>query len=179
MKMEKILISESSNNSDELYAVVYGNSNIMDFLLKQDVNVDDLHPDALASYYVDYYFSQANSAGFSKFVHSSQWNSDMNARIAYGLKEIKSFKHLVLFNERVEAVNKIPSDKLESFLEQHYDLDSDLKTELDEDKSFYWIDDDIVDLNGQWLKEHQDKEVLSMDNIFLELEKVLGRPIQR
>ena len=179
MNKKQILLSETANNSDDLYAVVYGNSNMVKFLLNEGMELDKIHPDALAAYYVDYYFSQVNSAGFSKFVHDSQWNSEMNAGIAYGLKAIKSFKHFELFSQKQDEVNALPSDDLERFLENHYDIDSELKKKLDEDKSFYWIDDDIVDLNGQWLKEHKDTKVLSMDNIYLELEEMLGKPIKR
>jgi len=177
--MEQILISEATYNSNELHPIVYGHSKIISFLLSKNVDLDKIHPDALASYYVDYYFSQVNMAGFSKFVHTSQWNTDMNDRIAYGLKAMKSFKHLEFFINKRKEVDNISSDKLERFLESHYSADMPLREELDEDKSFYWIDDEIIDLNGQWLKEHKDVKVLSMDDIFLELEKILGEPIQR
>ena len=179
MKMEQILMSENANNGDDLYAVVNANSKIISFMLNKDVSVEDIHPDALASYYVDYYFSQVNSAGFSKSVHDSQWNADMNARILHGLKEMKSFKHYEHFLNRQDEVGRIPADKLKSYLDYNYVIDSPLREELDEDKTFYRIDDEIVDLNGQWLKEHKDTKVLSMDDIFLELEKILGREITR
>ncbi len=179
MKMEQILMSESTNNGNDLYAVVYGNSKIMSFMLNQSVNVEDLHPDALASYYVDYYFSQVNSAGFSKFVHASQWNADMNASIAHGLKEMNSLQHLEFFLKKQEEINSFSSDKLDAYLENVYYTDCPVRAELDEDKSFYWLDDEIVDLNGQWLKDHKDTKVLSMDEIFLTLEEILGRPIER
>ena len=177
--MKQILMSENAHKGNDLYAVVNGNSKIISFMLNQDVSVEDIHPDALASYYVDYYFSQVNSAGFSKFVHASQWSAEMNASIAHGLKAMKSFKHLEFFISKQKEVNKIPSDKFQSYLDYNYVIDSPLREELDEDKTFYRIDDEIVDLNGQWLKEHKDTRVLSMDDIFLELEKILGRPITR
>jgi len=179
MKMEQILIPENAYNSNELHPVMYGNSKIISFLLSKNIDLDKIHPDALASFYVDYYFSQVNMAGFSKFLHSSQWNSDMNDRIAYGLKEMKSFKHLEYFINKRKEIDALPSDKLEIFLDNHYMLDNPLRVEIDEDKTFYWIDDEIVELNGQWLKEHKDTKVLSMDDIFLELEKILGEPITR
>lgn len=179
MKMEQILIPENAYSSNELHPVMYGNSKIISFLLSKNIDLDKIHPDALASFYVDYYFSQVNMAGFSKFLHSSQWNSDMNDRIAYGLKEMKSFKHLEYFINKRKEIDALPSDKLEIFLDNHYMLDNPLRVEIDEDKTFYWIDDEIVELNGQWLKEHKDTKVLSMDDIFLELEKILGEPITR
>ena len=179
MKMEQILIPENAYNSNELHPVMYGNSKIISFLLSKNIDLDKIHPDALASFYVDYYFSQVNMAGFSKFLHSSQWNSDMNDRIAYGLKEMKSFKHLEYFINKRKEIDALPSDKLEIFLDNHYMLDNPLRVEVDEDKTFYWIDDEIVELNGQWLKEHKDTKALSMDDIFLELEKILGEPITR
>ncbi len=179
MKMKQILISKNTYESDELYGIVDGNTKIISFVLAEKLGLDEIHPDALASYYAAYYFSQVNMAGFSKFVHDSQWNADMNERIAYGLKEMGSFKHLEFFLNKQKEINNISSDKLESYLESAYHVDMPLREEMDEDKTFYSIDDEIVDLNGQWLKEHKDISVLSMDDIFLELEVVLGRPIKK
>lgn len=179
MKMEKILISDGAYNSNDLYPVVFGNSKVIAYLLEQGVNVEDIHPVALASYYVDYYFSQVNTAGLAKFVHHSQWNNDMNDRIAYGLETMKAFEHLKFFNIKRNEIDNIPSEKLETYLENGYHPDEPLRVELDEDKRFYWIDDEIVDLNGQWLKEHKDTEVLSMDEIFLVIEEMSGKPIKR
>jgi hypothetical protein len=179
MKMEQILIPDGAYNSNELHPVMYGNSKIISFLLSKNVDLDKIHPDALASYYVDYYFSQVNMAGFSKFLHSSQWNTDMNDRIAYGLKEMKSFKHLEYFINKRKEINQLSADKLEIFLENRYMLDSPLREEIDEDKTFYSIDDEIVELNGQWLKEHKDTVALSMDAIFIILEEILGEPIKK
>ena len=179
MKMEQILISENTYNSNELHPVMYGNSKIISFLLSKNVDLAKIHPDALASYYVDYYFSQVNMAGFSKFVHSSQWNTDMNDRIAHGLKAMRAFKHLEFFINKRKEVNNLSSDKLETFLENHHTFDNPLSEELDEDKTFYSIDDEIVELNGQWLKEHIDTVVLSMDDIFVILEEIVGEPIKK
>ncbi|CAA6818235.1 MAG: Unknown protein [uncultured Sulfurovum sp.] len=179
MKMEQILISEVAHNSDEYYTVVNSNSRIINFLLAQKVSLDKIHPDALTAYYVDYYFSQVNMAGFSKFMHDSQWNKEINDKIEYGLRAIKSFKHLEFFLNKQKEIKEISSDELERYLENHYDIDDPIREALDEDKSFYRIDDDIVDLNGAWLKEHKDANVLSMDEIFVILEKITGKPIQQ
>lgn len=179
MKMEQILISEVAYESDEYYTVVNTNSRIINFLLSKKVSSDRIHPDALAAYYVDYYFSQVNGAGFSKFVHDSQWNTAINDSIAYGLKAMKSFKHLEFFNNKRKEINNYPSEELEIYLENGYHPDEPLRIQMDEDKTFYRIDDEIVDLNGAWLKEHKDIKVLSMDDIFLVLEEILGEPIKR
>lgn len=178
MKMEQILISDSAYQSDELYTVVYGNSKIVAYLLAEGLKAEEIHPDALAAYYVDYYFSQVNTGGFSKFVHSSEWNSEINSRIAYGLKEINSLAHLQYFLKQENTINQIPREELEDyFLGEPFD-EVPVREKLD-DMSFFSIDDQLVELNGQWLKEHKDVKVLSMDEIFLTLENLLGKPIQR
>ncbi|CAA6818355.1 MAG: DUF4375 domain-containing protein [uncultured Sulfurovum sp.] len=178
MKMEQILISDTANQSDELYAVVYSNSKIIAYLLAQGIKAEEIHQDALASYYVDYYFSQVNTGGFSKFVHNSEWDSEINSRVAYGLKAINSMEHLGFFLKKENEINQIAREKLEEYFLSDFFDESPLKAELD-DRSFFSIEDEIVDLNGQWLKEHKDTKVLSMDEIFLVLEEILGKPIQR
>lgn len=178
MKMEQILISDGAYESDEVYTIVYGNSKIVAYLLAQGFEPNDIHPDALAAYYVDYYFSQVNTGGFSKFVHSSEWNSEINSRIAYGLQEINSMEHLQYFLKRESEINQISKDELEDyFLGEPFD-EVPVREKLD-DMSFFSIKDQLAELNGQWLKEHKDLQVLSMDDVFLTLENVLGKPIQR
>ncbi len=179
MKMEQILISDNAYNSDELYGIVYENSKIIAYLLEQSINVEDIHQDALASYYVNYYFSQVNSGGFSKFLHHSKWDATINSRIAYGLQAMNAMEHLGFFLKQEEKVNQIPRETLESFFGYDYFVDNPIKKQLDEDKSFYFVDDDIVDLNGIFLKEHKDTKVLSMDEIFVVLEKIVGKPIKQ
>jgi hypothetical protein len=180
MKMKNILISENTYKSDDLYSVVYNNSKIINYLLSKNVDPKEIHPDALASCYVDYYFSQVNGAGLSKFVHASGWDSDMLDSIEHGLRSIKAENHLAWFvNKRKEIDETISDDKMEEYVELDYAVDDPLRIELDEDKSFYFIKDEIIDLNGQWLKDNKDTVVLSMDDIFVKLEEIVGAPIEQ
>lgn len=179
MKMEQILISDSAYNSDELYGIVYENSKIMGYLLAQGLKAEQIHADALASYYVNYYFSQVNSGGYSKFLHHSKWDAEINSRIAYGLQAMNAMQHLAFFLKQEAEVNEIPRETLESFFAYDYFVDNPIKAQLDADKSFYFVDDEIVELNGQWLKEHKDTKVLSMDEIFKIVEEVTGKAIEQ
>lgn len=179
MKMEQILISDNAYNSDELYSVVYGNSKIISYLLAEGISVEEIHQDALASYYVDYYFSQVNSGGFSKFIHHSKWDAEINSRIAYGLQAMNAMQHLGFFLKQEAIVNNISRKDLDSFCMYDYFVDNPIKGKVDEDKSFYFVDDEIVDLNAQWLKDHKDIKVLSMDEIFMLLEEIVGHPMKQ
>jgi len=179
MKMNEILISENTYKSDDLYSVVYNNSKIINYLLSKEIDPKELHPDALASCYVDYYFSQVNGAGLSKFVHASGWDKEMLDSIEYGLKSINAINHLGWFvAKRNEIDTSIPQQQLEEYLELEYAVDDPLRIKLDEDKEFYFMKDDIIELNAQWLKEHKDTVVLSMDNIFAKLEEIVGTPLE-
>lgn len=179
MKMNEILISENTYKSDDLYSVVYNNSKIINYLLSKKIDPKEIHPDALASCYVDYYFSQVNGAGLSKFVHASGWDTAMLDSIEHGLRSIKANNHLEWFlTKRKEIDTTIPEEKLEEYLELDYAVDDPLRIELDEDKVFYFIKDEINDLNAQWLKNHNDTVVLSMDEIFAKLEEIVGTSLE-
>jgi hypothetical protein len=180
MKMKNILISENTYKSDDLYSVVYKNSKIINYLLSKNVDPKEIHPDSLASCYVDYYFSQVNGAGLSKFVHASGWDTAMLDSIEHGLRSMKAENHLEWFvNKRKEVNETISEEKMEEYVELDYAVDDPIRIQLDEDKEFYFIKDEIIDLNGQWLKDHKDTVVLSMDDIFVKLEEIVGEPIEQ
>ena len=180
MKMKEILISENTYKSDEVYAVVYNNSKIINYLLSKNVDPKELHPDALASCYVDFYFSQVNGAGLSKFVHASGWDSDMLDSIEYGLKTIKAENHLAWFMKKREEINaSVSEEKMEEYVELEYAVDDPLRVQFDEDKDFYFLKDELIELNAQWLKEHKDTVVLPMDDVFAKIEEIVGSPLEQ
>ena len=53
-----ILVSQQSLGSDDSYAVIESNIDSVNALLKRLVEDEEITPEALKSYYVDYYLAQ-------------------------------------------------------------------------------------------------------------------------
>ena len=178
MKQTKIIISQNSVNSKDLYDIVYSNVTVVNLLLDQGLDEEEIHKDALASYYADYYLAQVENGGFSQYVYNSKWQNIVNDRVALGLELMKATKHLDYFNKKRAVLDKIPSEKLNDYFASDYFGDNDTRDELNDDV-FYNLDESISDLNAIWLKNHTDTIILSIDDMFLALEKIVGKAIER
>ena len=67
---------------------------------------------------------------------------------------------------------------MNSFFESKYFGENETRDKLKND-AYFDIDENLIDLNGKWLKNHSDLKVLTIDNMFEEIEKHIGREIKR
>ena len=176
--MKHIIISEGAMSSGEAANIVYSNVTFVNLLLEEDMPWEQIHPDALASYYLDYYDSQYRNGNFSQFVYNSGWDADVNSIIEKGLEQIKAPLHLQLFREQVAVTNSLTRQQLEQFLDGGYFGENPLRNMLKNDR-FFQLQEDISELNAAWLINHPDIKVLSIDGMYEEAEKLVGRMIER
>lgn len=178
MKFKNILISESSYNSSEAEDAVRSNISAVNLLREEQVEDQHIHPDALTSYYIDYYLAQVNNGGFPQFVYNSRWNEELNNIIEYGLNEIGAEKHLAFFRKQKTKVEALSQNDLNEFYESDYFGENETRDALKDD-AFFDLDENLVELNAKWLKNHPNVKVLSIDGMFKEVEMHLGREVQR
>lgn len=182
MKQEQIIISQNSLKK-ELYDVVYSNVTVVNLLLEQGLKERDMHKDALASYYVDYYLAQVQNGGFSQYVYNTKWQEIVNKRVAYGLEQMKATKHLALFNKKRKKLDTISPKDLATYFKSEYFGDNNMRDILnnldDENDKFYNMEESIIELNAEWLKNHPDAQILSIEEMFLAIEKITGTKIER
>ncbi len=69
-------------------------------------------------------------------------------------------------------------EELDSFLLGEYFGENPTRDKLKNDL-FFSLDESIIDLNSKWLRNHPKLEVLSIEDMFVELEKFIGRKILR
>jgi len=175
MKQKKIIISENSIKK-ELYE--YSNVTVVNLLLDEGIEETDIHPDALASYYCDYYMAQVENGGFSQYVYNSKWQDIVNERVVNGLEKMGAVKHLAFFNKIKKAVKQIPKDKIDAFFANEYFGENETRDQLNFD-GFFDIDEKISDLNGTWLKTHPETSILSIEDMFSAIEQIVGHKIER
>src|SRR6187401_165722 len=165
MEFGRIIISDTAMNSDNLQDVIHSNISVINLMREEGVSDDLIHDDALMSYYLDYYYSQYTAGNFAQFVHSSGWNSELNELIEEGLALIGAEKHLELFQQQSKKVKLMSSVKLNKFVSGKFEGVNPVRDSLNND-TFYELEENLVTLNANFLKNHPDFEVLSVDDMF-------------
>jgi len=175
-KLDKIIVSEGSYESSDPYKLIESNISVINLLQDERIHPEFYHPDSRISYYLDYYLAQYNNGNFSQFVWNSQWENKLNDEIKRGLKMIGAEKHLKLFTEQSNKVDSLPKTQLQDFLKSEYFGVNPTRDFLN-NHEFYDLNEDLIMLNSQWLRNHSDLKVLSISDMFVELEKFIGRKI--
>lgn len=174
---DAVVVSENGFASDDSYDIVYSNITFVNALLEVGVAVEDISADGLRSYYVDFYRGEVSNGGFAQFVRNSRWNAVVNASVRGGLAAVGADHMLSLFTEMGTLVEELGPARLETF------LSSDLfgvNVERDElnvlNKRFVALadDEDMVGLNATWLRGLPNLVVLSIDEMFAEIERREG-----
>ena len=178
MEFGSILISESAANSENPQDVINSNISIVNLMREEKIDDEDIHADALMSYYLDYYVAQYTQGNFAQFVYNSGWNKELNELIEEGLEIIGAQKHLELFQQQAKKVRLMSSVKLAKFLKGKLEGVNPIRDTLN-DNRFFEIDENIVELNAAFLKNHPDTQILVVDAIFELLEDYLDREIKR
>ena len=180
-KMEefgRIIVSETAMNSENLQDVIHSNISVINLMREEGVDDEFIHEDALMSYYLDYYYSQYAEGNFGQFVYKSGWNKELNELIEEGLALIGAEKHLELFQQQSKKVKLMSSVKLNKFVSGKLEGVNPTRDLLNND-TFFELEENLVTLNANFLKNHPDFEVLSVDDMFAALEEYVGHEIKR
>lgn len=178
MKQDKIIVSETSYNSNDPYDVIHSNISVVNLLNEEGFEEENIHEDSIISYYLDYYMAQYSNGNFSQFVWNSGWSPELNRDIEEGLRKVGAQKNLTLFLEQCTKVESLEDGELEKYLKSDYFGPNKTRDKL-KNSSFYSLEEDLIVLHSQWLKNHPDLQVLSIDEMFSELEKLVGKKIER
>lgn len=177
MKFDKIYVSDNAFNSTDNQYIINSNIAIINLMREEGVKNEDIHEDALLSYYLDYYTSQVNESGFAQFVHDSKWTEDLNTLLEKAFVKVGSQKHLDFFKAQTEKIDALTHKEFDGFMDQEFGK-SPVKAILDDD-TYFEIEDGLVALNAAFLKNHADLKVLSIDDMYAELENAIGKKIER
>ena len=167
-----VIVSNQSVASADPSDIVYSNIEFVNALFGEHLRADEIAPDALRSYYVDYYLAQVNNGGFSQFVYNSHWSPLMNAFIREGLLAMKAVGHLALFNNSAALVDRLGADGLQTLLESDYFGDNPERDSLDDNNDrFNELSDteDLIALNAAWLRSLPGLKVKTADEIKAEI----------
>ena len=178
MEFGKIIISETAAASENPQDVINSNISVINLMREEKIDDDLIHEDALLSYYLDYYTSQYTEGNFAQFVYNSRWNDELNELIEEGLQLLGAEKHLELFQQQCKKVKLMSSVKRDKFFKGKLEGVNPIRDLLNND-TFFEIEENLVQLNADFLKTHPDLEVLSGDDMFAALEEFVGHEIKR
>lgn len=157
-----ILLSTTAITTDTALAVVQSNISVVNYLRHAEVGDDELHPDAFASYCVDYYYTKVKEEGLAAFIHQTKWDLDLIEIIQAGLMAMQATEHLAYFEKQMRQMKLFSKIKLTKFLANPIEKGKDI-AQLLEDKSF--PEEDLLTLNANWLKQHPDTQVITIEEM--------------
>ena len=172
-----VLPRESINGSDA--DVVDANVDVVNMMYAELLDIEEIAPNALGSYYVDFYLTQCLGGGFAQYVFSAPEREDIDAYVRAGLEGMGAAAHLDLFNRSVAAFDSLSEEEADAYL----DGDSDggapdaarLLEELDGDFETLLETEDIVALNAAWLRSQTDLLVLDDEELDLHIAERVAR----
>jgi hypothetical protein len=168
-----VLPRESINGSDA--DVVDANVDVVNLMYAELLDIEEIAPTALGSYYVDFYLTQCLGGGFAQYVFSAPERPAIDAYIRAGLEGMGAAAHLDLFNRSVAAFDSLSEEEADAYLDGDTDLEGGadggapdavrLLEELDGDFETLLETEDIVALNAAWLRSQADLLVLDDEEL--------------
>jgi hypothetical protein len=181
-----VLTRESINGSDA--DVVEGNVDVVNRMYSELLDVEEIAPAALGSYYVDFYLTQSLGGGFAQYVFTAPEREDIDSYIRAGLEKMGASAHLELFNRTVAAFELLTEEEADAYLDGDADLDAGdddsgagssaavrLLEELDAEFESLLETEDIVALNAAWLRGLADLLVLDDEELNRHIEERVSR----
>ncbi len=154
---DAIVVLKASVTHDDPGEIVGSNVWFVNALFKEYLTADEIAPDALRSYYVDYYLAQMNNGGFSQFVYNSRWNPLVVQLVREGMRAMGAKRHLQVFERGAKLVEEIGPDRLRAYLASAYfgeNPDRDELNALDDEFTAAEEVEDLLALNAAWLRKH-------------------------
>ncbi len=165
--------------------VVDSNVTVVNAMYEELLDAPEIAPNALRSYYVDFYLTQALAGGFAQYVFTVPEREEIDAYVREGLAGMGATAHLALFNRTVAAFDALSEDDADAYLDGDTDVlagvdsentDADSTDddggsasadavrsaeavraleELDEEFESLLETEDILALNAAWLRSQE------------------------
>lgn len=170
-----VLPRETLNGSDA--DVVDANVDVVNAMYAELLDVGEIAPNALRSYYVDFYLTQALGGGFAQYVFAAPEREDIDAYVRAGLENMGAAAHLDLFNRTGAAFEALSEEEADAYLDGDADLDGGtdgidgvppavrVLEELDGEFEALLETEDITALNAAWLRGQADLLVLDEEEL--------------
>ncbi|QIL82133.1 DMP19 family protein [Diaphorobacter sp. HDW4A] len=152
-----ILVSKEALNSEDSYDLVESNIDSVNELLERLVEYEEMSPEALKSYYVDYYLAQVKNGGFAQFIYNIGCDGEIIELVQQGLADMQAVRHAALLDKSLAIIDRLSEEELDRFLDSEYFGENTERDALNEcNGEFYDLNEheDLVDFNSRWLRQH-------------------------
>ena len=110
-----VLTVDGTEASNE--AIVDANVSAVNSMFAALLNAEEIAPNALRAYFVDFYLTQALDGGFAQYVFMSPDRAELDSYIRDGLEGMGAAKHLDLFNRTAELFDSLSDDDAQAYLD--------------------------------------------------------------
>ena len=169
---DAVVVSTAAFAADEPQRIVVSNAAFVDALFAEFLTAEEIAPDALRSYFVQYYLAQMDNGGFAQFVYNSNWDPNVVAKVRDGLRTMGARMHQAVFLEGVTTVRQLGQDALDAFLSRDFWGDNPVRDRLDAVTEQFVKAGEVEDLaarNAEWLRAHPKLQVLTRDEMEAEV----------
>jgi hypothetical protein len=151
-------------------AVVDANVSVVNAMYQALLNAEEIAPNALRSYFVDFYLTQALDGGFAQYVLMSPDRQELDTYIREGFEGMGAARHLELFNRTAEHFDALSGDDSDAYLDG--DLGDDERGRAEGVQAMELLDgefDDLLDveditiLSAAWLRGQDGVQFLDDD----------------
>jgi hypothetical protein len=169
-----VLPAEAIQAGDE--AVVDANVDVVNAMYEELLDEREIAPNALRSYYVDFYLTQLLDGGFAQYIFSSGDRRGVDALVRDGLREMGAARHGELFDAFTAAFEALSEEDAEAYLDGDDDASDAVRSleELDDRFEKVLETEDLVALNAAWLRGQEGLLVLDDDAIEDEIARRVG-----
>ena len=153
--------------------VVDSNVAVVNTMYQELLGSGEIAPNALRSYFVDFYLTQSLGGGFAQYVFTAPDREELDAYIREGLEAMGAAGHVDLFDRTVEAFDSLSEEEADVYLDGEADAEEDgelpervqAMEDLDAEFESLLETEDIVALNAAWLRGQEDLLVLDDDEL--------------
>ncbi|MFJ5699287.1 hypothetical protein [Arthrobacter sp. NPDC093139] len=161
-----VLMLEGTDAAND--EVVDANVAVVNAMFRELLNAGEIAPNALRSYFVDFYVTQALGGGFAQYVFTAADRDELDTYIREGLQAMGATAHLALFDRTAEAFDALSEEETEIYLDGEWDAESDGELpdgvqaleDLDAEFEALLETEDITGLNAAWLRGQEGLLVL-------------------
>lgn len=158
---------------------VDANVAVVNTMYQELLGAEEIAPNALRSYFVDFYLTQSLGGGFAQYVFTAPDREELDAYIREGLEGMGAAGHVDLFNRTVEAFDSLSEEEADIYLDGAADagdgggLPERVQAMEDLDAEFESLleTEDIVALNAAWLRGQEGLLVLDDDELTAHIAK--------
>src|SRR6478752_8880498 len=162
---------------------VDSNVAVVNTMYQELLGSGEIAPNALRSYFVDFYLTQSLGGGFAQYVFTAPDREELDAYIREGLEGMGAAGHVDLFDRTVEAFDALSEEEADIYLDGTADggesdedggeLPERVQAMEDLDAEFESLleTEDIVALNAAWLRGQEGLLVLSADELTAHIAK--------